>query len=72
MMFNNSGNMGCCSPCSRSGVIRVLPAAMMLFLVENIAALHLLWQRDPDRHVNSLRLLRLLMLIATLAGLAVA
>ncbi|MCB1802424.1 MAG: AEC family transporter [Gammaproteobacteria bacterium] len=70
MMFNNSGNMGLPLALFAFGE-SALPAAMILFLVEN--TLHFtVGNAILTGHVNPLRLLRLPMLIATLAGLAVA
>ncbi|MCB1723053.1 MAG: AEC family transporter [Chromatiaceae bacterium] len=70
MMFNNSGNMGLPLALFAFGEA-ALPAAMVLFLVEN--TLHFtVGNAMLTGHVNPLRLLRLPMLIATLAGIAVA
>ena len=70
MMFNNSGNMGLPLALFAFGEA-ALPAAMILFLVEN--TLHFtVGNAMLTGHVNPLRLLRLPMLIATLAGLGVA
>ena len=70
MMFNNSGNMGLPLALFAFGEA-ALPAAMILFLVEN--TLHFtVGNAMLTGHVNPLRLLRLPMLIATLAGIAVA
>jgi predicted permease len=70
MMFNNSGNMGLPLALFAFGEA-ALPAAMILFLVEN--TLHFtVGNAMLTGHVNPLRLLRLPMLIATLAGLVVA
>lgn len=70
MMFNNSGNMGLPLALFAFGEA-ALPAAMILFLVEN--TLHFtVGNAMLTGHVNPLRLLRMPMLIATLAGLAVA
>jgi predicted permease len=70
MMFNNSGNMGLPLALFAFGEA-ALPAAMILFLVEN--TLHFtVGNAMLTGHVNPLRLLRLPMLQATLAGLVVA
>ncbi len=70
MMFNNSGNMGLPLALFAFGEA-ALPAAMILFLVEN--TLHFtVGNAMLTGHVNPLRLLRMPMLLATLAGLAVA
>jgi hypothetical protein len=70
MMFNNSGNMGLPLALFAFGEA-ALPAAMILFLVEN--TLHFtVGNAMLTGHVNPLRLLRMPMLVATLAGLAVA
>lgn len=70
MMFNNSGNMGLPLALFAFGEA-ALPAAMILFLVEN--TLHFtVGNAMLTGHVNPLKLLRMPMLIATLAGLAVA
>ena len=70
IMFNNSGNMGLPLALFAFGEA-ALPAAMILFLVEN--TLHFtVGNAMLTGHVNPLRLLRLPMLIATLAGIAVA
>ena len=70
MMFNNSGNMGLPLALFAFGEA-ALPAAMILFLVEN--TLHFtVGNAMLTGHVNPLRLLRLPMLVATLAGLVVA
>jgi predicted permease len=70
MMFNNSGNMGLPLALFAFGEA-ALPAAMILFLVEN--TLHFsVGNAMLTGHVNPLKLLRMPMLLATLAGLAVA
>jgi predicted permease len=70
MMFNNSGNMGLPLALFAFGEA-ALPAAMILFLVEN--TLHFtVGNAMLTGHVNPLKLLRMPMLVATLAGLAVA
>jgi predicted permease len=70
MMFNNSGNMGLPLALLAFGE-SALPAAMILFLVEN--TLHFTVGNGMlTGHVNPLRLLRMPMLVATLAGLGVA
>ena len=70
MMFNNSGNMGLPLALSAFGDA-ALPAAMILFLVEN--TLHFtVGNAMLTGHVHPLRLLKMPMLVATLAGLAVA
>jgi predicted permease len=70
MMFNNSGNMGLPLALFAFGEA-ALPAAMILFLVEN--TLHFtVGNAMLTGHVNPLRLLRMPMLLATLAGLGVA
>jgi hypothetical protein len=70
MMFNNSGNMGLPLALFAFGEA-ALPAAMILFLVEN--TLHFtVGNAMLTGHVNPLKLLRMPMLAATLAGLAVA
>jgi predicted permease len=70
MMFNNSGNMGLPLALFAFGEA-ALPAAMILFLVEN--TLHFtVGNAMLTGHVNPLRLLRMPMLLATLAGLLVA
>lgn len=69
MMFNNSGNMGLPLALFAFGEA-ALPAAMILFLVEN--TLHFtVGNAMLTGHLNPLRLLRMPMLLATLAGLAV-
>jgi predicted permease len=70
MMFNNSGNMGLPLALFAFGEA-ALPAAMVLFLVEN--TLHFtVGNAMLTGHVNPLRLLRMPMLVATLVGLGVA
>lgn len=70
MMFNNSGNMGLPLALFAFGEA-ALPAAMILFLVEN--TLHFtVGNAMLTGHVNPLKLIRMPMLAATLAGLAVA
>jgi len=70
MMFNNSGNMGLPLALFAFGEA-ALPAAMILFLVEN--TLHFtVGNAMLTGHVNPLKLLRMPMLAATLAGLVVA
>ncbi|MCB1774463.1 MAG: AEC family transporter [Gammaproteobacteria bacterium] len=70
MMFNNSGNMGLPLALFAFGEA-ALPAAMILFLVEN--TLHFtVGNAMLTGHVNPLRLLRMPMLVATLGGLVVA
>lgn len=70
MMFNNSGNMGLPLALFAFGET-ALPAAMILFLVEN--TLHFtVGNAMLTGHVNPLRLLRMPMLVATLAGRLVA
>ena len=70
MMFNNSGNMGLPLALFAFGEA-ALPAAMILFLVEN--TLHFtVGNAMLTGHVNPLKLIRMPMLAATLAGLIVA
>jgi predicted permease len=70
MMFNNSGNMGLPLALFAFGEA-ALPAAMILFLVEN--TLHFtVGNAMLTGHVNPLKLLRMPMLVATLGGLVVA
>ncbi len=70
MMFNNSGNMGLPLALFAFGEA-ALPAAMILFLVEN--TLHFtVGNAMLTGHVNPLKLIRMPMLLATLAGLFVA
>ncbi len=70
MMFNNSGNMGLPMALFAFGEA-ALPAAMILFLVEN--TLHFtVGNAMLTGHVNPLKLIRMPMLAATLAGLLVA
>ena len=70
MMFNNSGNMGLPLALFAFGEA-ALPAAMILFLVEN--TLHFtVGNAMLTGHVNPLKLIRMPMLAATLAGLLVA
>jgi predicted permease len=70
MMFNNSGNMGLPLALFAFGEA-ALPAAMILFLVEN--TLHFtVGNAMLTGHVNPLKLLRMPMLAATIAGLVVA
>lgn len=70
MMFNNSGNTGLPLALFAFGEA-ALPAAMVLFLVEN--TLHFtVGNAMLTGHVHPLKLLRLPMLLATLAGLLVA
>jgi predicted permease len=70
MMFNNSGNMGLPLALFAFGEA-ALPAAMILFLVEN--TLHFtVGNAMLTGHVNPLKLIRMPMLAATLAGLVVA
>jgi predicted permease len=69
MMFNNSGNMGLPLALFAFGEA-ALPAAMILFLVEN--TLHFTVGNGMlTGHVNPLKLLKMPMLAATFAGLAV-
>jgi len=70
MMFNNSGNMGLPLALFAFGEA-ALPAAMVLFLVEN--TLHFtVGNAILVRRINPLALLRMPMLVATLAGIAVS
>ena len=70
MMFNNSGNMGLPLALFEFGE-QALPAAMILFLVEN--TLHFtVGNAMLTGHLNPLKLLRMPMLLATLAGIVVA
>jgi predicted permease len=70
MMFVNSGNMGLPLAVLAFGQ-EGLPAAIVLFLVEN--CLHFtLGLRMLDRHASLWRFLRMPMILATLAGLAVS
>ena len=70
MMFNNSGNMGLPLALFAFGEA-ALPAAMILFLVEN--TLHFtVGNAMLTGQVNPLKLIRMPMLAATLAGLIVA
>ena len=70
MMFNNSGNMGLPLALFAFGE-QALPAAMILFLVEN--TLHFtVGNAMLTGHLNPLKLLRMPMLQATLAGIVVA
>ena len=70
MMFNNSGNMGLPLALFAFGE-HALPAAMILFLVEN--TLHFtVGNAMLTGHLNPLKLLRMPMLQATLAGIVVA
>ena len=70
MMFNNSGNMGLPLALFAFGE-EALPAAMILFLVEN--TLHFtVGNAMLTRRINPLALLRMPMLVATLAGIAVS
>ena len=70
MMFVNSGNMGLPLALLAFGE-SMLPAAVVLFLLENL--LHFtLGVRMLDRRASLLALLRVPMIQATLAGLAVA
>jgi predicted permease len=70
MMFVNSGNMGLPLALLAFGE-SMLPAAVVLFLLENL--LHFtLGVRMLDRRASLLALLRIPMIQATLAGLAVA
>lgn len=70
MMFNNSGNMGLPLALLAFGK-EGLPAAVVLFLVENL--LHFtVGVRMLDRHSSLLALLRMPMILATLAGLLVS
>lgn len=70
MMFNNSGNMGLPLALFAFGE-SALPAAMVLFLVEN--TLHFtVGNAILIRRVNPLALLRMPMLVATLAGILVS
>jgi predicted permease len=70
MMFNNSGNMGLPLALFAFGEA-ALPAAMILFLVAN--TLHFtVGNAMLTGHVNPLKLIRMPMLAATLAGLLVA
>jgi len=70
MMFNNSGNMGLPLALFAFGEA-ALPAAMILFLVEN--TLHFtVGNAILVRRINPLALLRMPMLVATLAGILVS
>lgn len=70
MMFNNSGNMGLPLALFAFGEA-ALPAAMVLFLVEN--TLHFsVGNALLIRRVHPLALLRMPMLVATLAGIGVS
>lgn len=70
MMFNNSGNMGLPLALFAFGEA-ALPAAMVLFLVAN--TLHFtVGNAMLTGHANPLKLIRMPMLAATLAGLAVS
>ena len=70
MMFNNSGNMGLPLALFAFGE-QALPAAMILFLVEN--TLHFtVGNAMLTGHLNPLKLLRMPMLLATIAGIVVA
>jgi len=70
MMFNNSGNMGLPLALFAFGEA-ALPAAMVLFLVEN--TLHFtVGNAILIRRINPLALLRMPMLVATLAGIGVS
>jgi hypothetical protein len=70
MMFNNSGNMGLPLALFAFGE-EALPAAMILFLVEN--TLHFtVGNAMLTRRINPLALLRMPMLVATLAGIGVS
>ena len=70
MVFSNSGNMGLPLALFAFGEA-ALPAAMVLFLVEN--TLHFtVGNAMLTGHVNPLKLIRMPMLLATLAGLLVA
>ncbi len=70
VMFSNSGNMGLPLALFAFGE-SALPAAMVLFLVEN--TLHFtVGNAMLTGHVNPLKLIRMPMLAATLAGLLVA
>ena len=70
MMFNNSGNMGLPLALFAFGEAG-LPIAMVLFLVEN--TLHFtVGNAILIRRINPLALLRMPMLLATMAGIAVS
>ena len=70
MMFNNSGNMGLPLALFAFGEA-ALPAAMVLFLVEN--TLHFtVGNAILTRRIHPLALLRMPMLLATLAGILVS
>lgn len=70
MMFNNSGNMGLPLALFAFGEA-ALPAAMILFLVEN--TLHFtVGNAMLTGHLNPLKLVRMPMLQATLAGIAIS
>ncbi len=70
MMFNNSGNMGLPLALFAFGE-KALPAAMIMFLVEN--TLHFsLGNGIVTKSFSPLKLLRMPMLVATFAGIAVS
>jgi len=70
MMFNNSGNMGLPLAVFAFGE-EALPAAMVLFLVEN--TLHFtVGNAILTRRIHPVALLRMPMLLATLAGILVS
>jgi len=70
MMFNNSGNMGLPLALFAFGEAAV-PAAMVLFLVEN--TLHFtVGNAMLIKRINPLALLRMPMLVATIAGIVVS
>lgn len=70
MMFNNSGNMGLPLALFAFGEA-ALPAAVMLFIISN--TLHFsLGMKMLDSRASLIGLLKIPMLIATIAGLAVA
>lgn len=70
MMFSNSGNMGLPLALFAFGE-QALPAAVVLFIVENLFHFSI-GMKMMDATTSLLGLLRLPMLIATFAGLAVA
>ena len=70
MMFSNSGNMGLPLALFAFGE-QALPAAVVLFIIENL--LHFsVGMKMMDASTSLLRLMKMPMLIATFAGLAVA
>jgi predicted permease len=70
MMFNNSGNMGLPLALFAFGE-KALPAAMIMFLVEN--TLHFsVGNGIVTKSFSPLKLLRMPMLVATFAGIAVS